>query len=344
MQKTRRAATLLVLLCLTPCTWGQTVPTLPMPTHYVEDRANVIDAGHEQALNDILQELEQKTTVQYIILTVPTLGGVPIERFALNLADTQWKLGQAGKDNGFLFVLAQQDREYWFTVGRGLESVLPNALCARIGENTLVPLLRQGRMSDGIYRANFEAIRTIARASGVTLSRMPAPSIAVVPRPTPQRRGVMAEREPGTTPRPAPRPPVTTYHPPHRPVRGQSDKFMFGLPFCCAMLLIPMVLFLGLAGRLTSGRGIGLGRSSWFGPSTRRNTDDFGFQQHHLHHHHTGMFGGPFGGGFGGFGGSMGGHHGRHMGGGFGHSGGGGGHFGGGGGGHFGGGGAGGKW
>jgi len=43
---------------------------LPMPRHYVEDYAKVINDADEHSLNGILQELEQKTGAQYIILTV----------------------------------------------------------------------------------------------------------------------------------------------------------------------------------------------------------------------------------------------------------------------------------
>ena len=84
-------------------------PNLPMPDRYVQDYANVIEAGHERALNGILQELEQKTGVQYIILTVQTTGGVPIEQFSIELAHNRWKLGQKGKDNGLLFTIAMAD-------------------------------------------------------------------------------------------------------------------------------------------------------------------------------------------------------------------------------------------
>ncbi len=89
---------------------------LPMPRHYVEDYANVINDSDERSLNGILQELEQKTGAQYIILTVKTTEGVPIQQFSIELTD-KWKLGQKGKDNGMLFVLAAADRKYWFNTG-----------------------------------------------------------------------------------------------------------------------------------------------------------------------------------------------------------------------------------
>jgi uncharacterized protein len=325
-----RAAALLAFLCLTPCTWGQTVPTFPMPAHYVEDRAGVIDLGQEQILNEILHELEQKTTIQYIILTIPTLGGVPIEQFSIDLADRQWKLGQAGKDNGFLFVLASQDRKYRFEVGRGLESVLPNSFCDNIGRQTLLPLLQQGRMSDGIFQANLAVIRTLVQSSGVTISLLPMPERA--PAPTPRPAPPMPGRS--QAPRPIPMP-MRTYPPPPMP-RVHTGESLLWLP-CIAVLLLllaPVLVLASFVSRTGRGPGLRVRRSSWLGPST---DDDDTF---YPHQQHDGFFGGPFGGGFGGFGGSMGGGAGDF--GGF--SGGGSSSFGGGGGGSFGGGGASGSW
>jgi len=90
-----------------------------MPRHYVEDYANVINESEERSLNGVLQELYQKTGAQYIVLTVLSAGGLPIEQFSIELAE-KWKLGQKGKDNGMLFVLAKNDQKWRFEVGYGL--------------------------------------------------------------------------------------------------------------------------------------------------------------------------------------------------------------------------------
>jgi uncharacterized protein len=145
---------------------------LPMPRHYVEDYANVIDGSEEHSLNGILQELEQKTSAQYIILTVQSTEGVPIEQFAIECAE-KWKLGQKGKDNGMLFVLAFKDRRYRFEVGYGLEGFITDQYCGRIGREVLAPLLKKGQYSKGIYEANLQIIQKIAGESGVSLSGMP---------------------------------------------------------------------------------------------------------------------------------------------------------------------------
>ncbi|MHC4293702.1 MAG: TPM domain-containing protein, partial [Planctomycetota bacterium] len=99
----RRLFFLIILLLLSQVCFGKA--NLPMPSHYVVDYTGAVNDTDEQRLNGILQELEQKTGVQYIILTVRTTGGVPIEQFSIELAQA-WKLGQAGKDNGMLFTIA----------------------------------------------------------------------------------------------------------------------------------------------------------------------------------------------------------------------------------------------
>ncbi|MHC4617490.1 MAG: TPM domain-containing protein [Planctomycetota bacterium] len=175
------------LMLMTAATVGYAKVDLPMPRHYVEDYANVINDSDERSLNGVLQELEQKTGAQYIVLTVQTTGGIPIEQFAIELAE-KWKLGQKGKDNGMLFVIAVADRRYRFEVGYGLEGFITDQYCGRVGREVLAPLLKQGDYSRGIHQANLEVVRKIATEAGVTLSGMPKLRPAPVARPV--RRGL----------------------------------------------------------------------------------------------------------------------------------------------------------
>ncbi len=164
-------ALLLALLLGTPAPAQTELPA--QPRTYVEDLANVINADHERALNGVLQELEQKTGAQYIVLTVQTTGGVPIAQFSVELAHDKWRLGQKGKDNGMLFVLAAKDRKYWFTPGRGLEGFLSDSYLGRLGREVLVPYLKGNQYSQGIYEANLRIVQRIAAEARVTLSGMP---------------------------------------------------------------------------------------------------------------------------------------------------------------------------
>jgi uncharacterized protein len=171
-------AALLIISSATTACWAAADPStalgtsLSMPRHYVEDYANVVNASHERSLNGILQELEQKTGAQYVILTVDTTGGMPIEQFSIELAE-KWQLGQKGKDNGMLFALSKNDRKWRFEVGYGLEGFITDQFCGRVGRDVLVPYLKQGNYSEGIYQANLRIIQKIAGEYRVALTGMP---------------------------------------------------------------------------------------------------------------------------------------------------------------------------
>ncbi len=160
----------IVLILVSASAFGKV--DLPKPQRYVEDRANIISADVETKLNGLLQELEQKTGAQYIVLTVSSLGGLNIETFAIEVAE-QWKLGDKDKDNGMLFVMSTGDRAYRFEVGYGLEGVITDTFSGQVGRDYIVPYAKKGDYSTGIYLANAAIAERIAKSEGVTLSGMP---------------------------------------------------------------------------------------------------------------------------------------------------------------------------
>jgi uncharacterized protein len=176
----------LTVVLLATVTTGYGKTDLPMPRQYVADYAEVIEGSDEQSLNGILRELEEKTGAQYIILTVQTTEGVPIEQYSIELAE-KWKLGQKGKDNGMLFVLAAKDRRYRFEVGYGLEGFVTDQYCGRVGREILVPYLKRGDYSQGIYQTNVKIVQRIAKEAGVTLTGIPKSAPGAV---LPKRRGL----------------------------------------------------------------------------------------------------------------------------------------------------------
>ena len=150
------------------------VPPIPqMPSDYVVDLAGIIDENVKLRLNRYLQELEQKTSCQVVILTVTSLEGESIEEFSISTAHDKWKLGQKGKDNGVLLTVALKDRKYRFEIGYGLESVLPDSLVGTIGRKYLVPYFQKGDYSTGIYTATLALINEIASNEGVEITGMP---------------------------------------------------------------------------------------------------------------------------------------------------------------------------
>jgi uncharacterized protein len=143
------------------------------PGNYVIDLAGVIPADVKDRLNAHLKELEQKTTAQMVILTITSLDGESIDEFSIGMAHNKWKLGQKGKDNGLLLVVAVNDKKYRIEVGYGLEGILPDSMVGSIGRQYLVPYFRKGDYGSGIVNASLAIIKTIADAHGVEITGMP---------------------------------------------------------------------------------------------------------------------------------------------------------------------------
>lgn len=160
-----------IFLCLALSASSFAAISLPgMPARYVVDLAGIINDDVEMKLNGYLQELEQKTTAQVIVLTINSLEGRSLEDFSLETAE-KWKLGQKGKDNGVLFLVALKDRKYRFEIGYGLESILPDSFMGSIGREYLD--FREGNYSTGIFLAARAVINEVADDAGVSISGMP---------------------------------------------------------------------------------------------------------------------------------------------------------------------------
>ncbi len=162
-----------VFICFLFVSVGRPANIPEKPQTYVVDLAGIVNDTVKHRLNGYLQELEQKTTAQMVVLTIPDLGGDSIEDLSITIANDKWKLGQKGKDNGVLFLVAFKDKKYRIEVGYGLEGVLPDSLVGSLGRKLLVPYFRKGDYSDGIYAMTLAVANIIAKHYGVKIEGMP---------------------------------------------------------------------------------------------------------------------------------------------------------------------------
>lgn len=135
-----------------------------IPEHgavWVHDEAGILSAQGKAQLEAVLQAHRDSTSNQIAILIVSSLEGEDIDGYAVRVFET-WKLGQKGKDNGVLFLVAMQERQMRIEVGYGLEGVLTDAASSRINRNEVAPYFRQGDYEAGIQQATLAIIKTIA--------------------------------------------------------------------------------------------------------------------------------------------------------------------------------------
>jgi len=124
----------------------QPVPAL---SARVTDLTGTLSGAEREALEAKLADWEAKTTNQLTVLIVPTTKPEAIEQYSLRVAEA-WKIGQKGKDNGALFLIAKNDKQMRIEVGYGLEGELTDVVSRRIIGDTVAPLFSQGQFTAGI--------------------------------------------------------------------------------------------------------------------------------------------------------------------------------------------------
>lgn len=139
------------------------------PQGYVNDFAQVVDAGSQQKITALCEELDQKTDAQLAIVTIHTLEGDTAQDFANRLFQ-KWGVGPKGKDRGVMVLLAVDDHQYWTEVGYGLEPILPDGKVGGFGRDML-PLLRQSQYGAALLQISSQVASTIAADRGVTLNQ-----------------------------------------------------------------------------------------------------------------------------------------------------------------------------
>jgi len=148
-----------VLAADAPRDGAQPVPPLRAR---VTDLTGTLTPSESQALEGKLAAWESRTGNQLAVLIVPTTQPETLEEYGIRVTDA-WKLGQKGKDNGVLFLIAKNDKRMRIEVGYGLEGELTDVASRRIIGDTVAPLFSQGQFAAGI---NAGADRIMRIASG----------------------------------------------------------------------------------------------------------------------------------------------------------------------------------
>jgi uncharacterized protein len=138
---------------------SQAVPAAQLNySNYVNDFAHVLNAVQQQALDNRALAFERQTGIQIAMVTVATTGDTPVFDYSYALA-SRWGVGQKGKDNGVLILLAINDRKYYTQVGRGLEPYFTDA-DAGAWMRDEVPQLR-ARDYAAVFNAMLEHIQAV---------------------------------------------------------------------------------------------------------------------------------------------------------------------------------------
>lgn len=118
-------------------------------TRYVSNPDGILSSSAVSTMDNILYELEQKTGIETLVVAVEEIEGSDCFEFAYQLGK-QNGVGKKEADNGLVILLVRGERCVQFVTGYGIEGDLPDAICKRIQERDMFPLLRNGQWDEGM--------------------------------------------------------------------------------------------------------------------------------------------------------------------------------------------------
>jgi uncharacterized protein len=143
----------------------------PELTQPVNDFAGVIDPSSEAAMESLIRSLQQASGDVVVVATVETFQPYgDLREYAVRMFENRGRgIGQKGKDNGVLIVLAEQDRQVWIEVGYDLEQFITDGFAGETSRQYMVPEFRRGQFGAGLLAGTSRIVGRIAEGRNVTL-------------------------------------------------------------------------------------------------------------------------------------------------------------------------------
>lgn len=121
------------------------------PAGRVNDYARVLSPEVRRQVEAALAVAEARTSNQLVVVTLPSLDGEEIADVGYRVGRT-WGIGQRGRDNGVLLLVAVAERRVRIEVGKGLEGALTDLESKIIIDEVIGPELVRGRFEVGLAR------------------------------------------------------------------------------------------------------------------------------------------------------------------------------------------------
>jgi uncharacterized protein len=184
--KTRTFAVVVLLFVLLTASSGS-AQELPQLTEPVNDFAKVIDPASAAAIDAIIRSLERASGDVVVVVTVDTYAPYgDIREYAVKLFENQGRgIGQRGRDNGLLVVLAVKEREVWVEVGYDLEQFITDGYAGETSRLYMVPEFRRGQYGAGLLAGVSRIASRIAEGRNVVLQGVPRETRDQTPEATP---------------------------------------------------------------------------------------------------------------------------------------------------------------
>jgi uncharacterized protein len=150
-------------------------PLPPPLTQPVNDFARVIDAASAQRLDALIRSLQRATGDVVVVATVDTFQPYgTIDEYAARMFENGGRgIGEKGRDNGLLVLVAVKDRRVKVEVGYELEQFITDGFAGETVRQEMAPFFRSGDYGAGTLAGVRRVVGRIAEGRNVTIEGAP---------------------------------------------------------------------------------------------------------------------------------------------------------------------------
>jgi uncharacterized protein len=127
----------------------------------VVDQANLLSPEQELDISSKSEALFAQTGRQFVVATVSSLEGRPIEDYGYRLGRT-WAIGGKVKDDGVILLVAPNEKKVRIETGYGARVFLTDALSSVIIRESILPRFKAGDFGGGITAGADQIIKTMS--------------------------------------------------------------------------------------------------------------------------------------------------------------------------------------
>ena len=118
----------------------------------MSDHAQAIDGDWKERIRSVCQDLERKTGVEMVVVTVPTIKPFGSANEYATALYEKWGIGSTQQEHGVMVLVAVQERQAAITLGRQMLPVITPAVMNQVGHENLQPSIELGHFGEGLYR------------------------------------------------------------------------------------------------------------------------------------------------------------------------------------------------
>lgn len=123
---------------------------------FIYDQGDFLNDDEERKVNELLIKLEKASTIEFAVITIPSLNDLTIEEYANKMAN-ELGIGKKEKDNGVLLLISKTDNKVRLEIGNGLQGILTDSISGRILDNYFV----QYRESNEYEKAVSQTVQAV---------------------------------------------------------------------------------------------------------------------------------------------------------------------------------------